>query len=104
MKMEQREFWELHDSGKLESVSIWRKESYDGHKDEIVAFRYNGRFYLRIVKHYEGHYGHYTGRRGSRRWVEGPENRFSSFIKEFQTPAQANAYFKKCAAGFTKEA
>ena len=100
------EFWELYDSNTLENVSTWRKEQegidpeFSDFMNEVIAFTHNGKYYLRIVQ-FNGYTVWWVGRRGKRE----PKRdgvRTWSVIKEFATKAAANAYFKKCAAGYQK--
>ena len=105
--MTHSEFWKLMDAGDLVNLSIWRKEQEDidpefqDFRNEVVAFTYNGKFYLRIVR-FCGYDGIYTGRGGNRHFVRKAVHR-SSYIKEFESKHSANAYFKKAAAGYTRQ-
>lgn len=104
--MTHAEFWNFYDSNALENVSIWRKEQEDidpefsDFRNEVIAFTYNGKYYLRIVQ-FNGYSVWWVGRRG-RRTVKRDGVRTWSVIKEFDTKASANAYFKKCAVGYKK--
>ena len=100
--MNNTEFRKLFDDGQLENLKVFQKPSFDGNNDEIVSFQYNGKFFLRIVKYYEAHYGWYVGHGSARHWKESGGNKFSSFIKEFESKDHANAYFKKCAEWFKR--
>lgn len=104
--MTHEEFWKLYDSNTLENVSIWRKEQenidpmFNDFRNEVIAYAHNGKYYLRIVQ-FNGYHiwwvGHGSGRHPKREGVK-----VWSVIKEFNTKEQANAYFKKCAAGYKK--
>lgn len=104
--MTHAEFWELYNAGKLENVSVWRKEQEDidpefsSFRNEVIAFVYDGKFFLRIVQ-FNGYTVWWVGR-GSKRHVIRDGVRTYSAIKEFDNKNAANAYFKKCAAGYAK--
>jgi len=104
--MTRQEFWNLYNADKLENVSIWRKAQEDidpefsDFMNEVVAFTYNGKYYLRLVQ-FNGYTVWFVGRRGHRH----PKRdgvRTWDYIKEFDTKERANAYFKKAAAGYKK--
>lgn len=106
--MTNSEFWKLWDNKELENVSIWRKAEQDidpefaDFRNEVVAFAYNGKFFLRIVQ-FNGYDGSYSGNWGNRKFTKKAVRTYSA-IKEFDNKNSANAYFKKCAAGYKKEA
>lgn len=98
--MTQAEFWKLYDNGELENVSHWYRKDAEDFTSEIIAFAYDGKYYLRIVQ-FNGYYTWHVGH-GSSRHVVRDGVRTWSVIKEFDNKNSANAYFKKCAAGYTK--
>ena len=104
--MTHEQFWNLYDSNRLENLSIWRKAQEDidpefsDFMNEVIAFAHEGKYYLRIVQ-FNGYTVWWVGRRGNRKVIrDGVRTR--SFIKEFDTKAHANNYFKKAAAGYKK--
>lgn len=104
--MTHSEFWSLYDSNLLENASIWRKAQEDidpefgDFMNEVIAFTYNGKWYLRLVQ-FNGYHTWYCGSR-SNRHIKRTGVRTWSVIKEFNTKASANAYFMKAAAGYKK--
>lgn len=92
--MTHEEFWELYDSGKI-TVKIWAG-IVDETEKSVEAFEYNGKFFLRI-------HSEYTYVTGERAWGKRYRmSRASNFIKEFDSKAHANNYFKKVAEGLTR--
>lgn len=88
------EFWELYDGGIIQ-VKVWAG-IVDGEEKTIEAFEHGGKFFLRIHTKYE-----YTT--GQRAWSKRYRMaRGNDFIKEFDSSAQANAYFKKAAQGLKR--
>ena len=93
--MTQQEFWNLHDSGTIEcKIFVWEDE-YD--RKTVEAFEYNGKFFLRIIDEV-----------GGRSWYSEVKHRMThtrgyinTRIKEFDTKAHANNYFKKVFEGYT---
>ena len=101
--MEQSKFWELYDAGKLENVKHWIRKDTENiiHCSEITSFSYEGKFYLRISE-FKGYYGWWVGRGSNRHWkVNYDAAKRYTVLKEFDNKNAANAYFRKCAAGYT---
>lgn len=106
--MTHTEFWNLYDNDKLENVKTWRrKEDIDTEGDfdcneffsEIISFVYENKYYLRIVQ-FNGYHVRFVGRRGHREAKRDGVKTWS-VIKEFDSKSSANAYFKKCAVGYS---
>ena len=101
--MTQEQFWSLYDNGRLENLKRWvRKDAEDPiHCSEILSFTYRGKFYLRICE-FNGYYGWWVGRGSNRHWkVNYNAARRYTALKEFDNRVSANAYFKKCAVGYS---
>ena len=90
--MTKHEFWKLYDSGAICcKVFEWR----DGlESKEVSAFEYDGKFFLRITNETAG--SSWVDNTGKNRHTRGSIN---TQIKEFNSKAHANNYFKKVFEG-----
>lgn len=83
-------FEELYTDNKIKLTGLWvRQEEDEFVRSYICPFIWNGKYYL----------ARYTNRRFgafSKGW------KWAKSVKEFDTKQQANAYFLKCAEGYTK--
>ena len=84
------EFNNLYNNGGLKISAIYSRQGKDEFEHSyIFAFTKDGKYYL----------ARYTERRYSA-WSNAPK--WGKSVKQFDTKEQANAYFKKCAAGYKK--
>lgn len=89
--MTHQDFRKLHDASLL-ALKIY-KGNIDGEDRTVEAFEWDGKYYLRIHKVFR----YVTGQRSNgKRYKMARE---SHIIKEFDSKAQANNYFKKVADG-----
>lgn len=94
--MEQKEFWSLYDAGRLQCLTRWEHEikvEDASFTEEMVCFKYDGKFYIRFTKLGRWEMNYRTNKRTGRALSYG-------FIKEFDNKDRANNYFKKCKEGF----
>jgi hypothetical protein len=84
-------YLELSIARKLNIVAVYCKQKDDDEfvQSYIIAFVFNGKYYL----------ARYTECRYSA-WSNAPK--WAKSIKEFSSKESANAYFKKCSAGYKR--
>ena len=103
--MTHEEFNRLYDNGEI-AVKIFAGdktircpegavESETNEHREVEAFEYNGKFFMRL--HVESRWTYYRQVRHRRKLCRGGDD--SHYIREFDTKAHANNYFKKFAEG-----
>lgn len=91
--MTQKEFWSLYDSGAIQCKVFEWHEGLESKK--VTSFEHNGKFFLRVTNEVHGTSWVESGthkKRHTRGWIR-------SQIKEFDTKANANNYFKKVFEG-----
>lgn len=104
--MTHEEFRRLYEAGEIE-VKIFAgdktikcpdgavEDETNEHR-EVEAFEYNGKFFMRL--HVESRWTYYKTKKYGKRRVRAGDD--SHFIKEFDTKAHANNYYKKFTSGF----
>jgi len=95
--MTHEQFWKLYESHEIQCkiFSYENREADNGELalGEVIAFEYEGKYYLRIARNYAP-----KGYR--RRYKNGGWS--DSFFKTFDTKEAANAYFKKAFSEYHK--
>lgn len=95
--MTQERFWELYESHEVPMKIYHYTNQAAGEGElvegEVIAFTDGGKFYFRIAKRFAP--SGYRRRYKNAGWM-------SATFKEFESKAQANAYFKKAFAEYTR--